>query len=292
MSYEIIYKTFTIKKGDKYIPLIVWGSNNCYEVSYSGRQKRERDLDLAHFLFNGKKEFLSLFDMQSCFKFDTISEGMNGGSLQGNYKTPHGLLKSFQKYVFNSGELKIKPRFISLHYLKMNEKEKERITNIFRKALEGIDEILTEEETKNIVDKCLNKLDEKTRKKVLEYRQNLICYPYSEYTVKYAFKQKYNKTKNKKCTTWEDLTNIINSDNAVDFNKDMTDIEFENRITPFFNKQVVLKSYGSIIRGRIKKTHKGDIGFFKYGIRNRYNILSKNDYGYANLKVDKIVEIK
>lgn len=42
MSYEIIYDKQFIKVKDKFVPLVLWGSNNCYEYTYNGRERRER----------------------------------------------------------------------------------------------------------------------------------------------------------------------------------------------------------------------------------------------------------
>jgi len=42
MSYEIIYDKQFIKVKDKYIPLVLWGSNNCYEYT-NGGERRERN---------------------------------------------------------------------------------------------------------------------------------------------------------------------------------------------------------------------------------------------------------
>lgn len=47
MSYEIIYDKQFVKVDDngteKYIPMILVGSNNCYEIDYKGRERRERN---------------------------------------------------------------------------------------------------------------------------------------------------------------------------------------------------------------------------------------------------------
>lgn len=42
MSYEIVYNKQFIKIDDKIIPLVLYGSNNCYTTSISGRDRRER----------------------------------------------------------------------------------------------------------------------------------------------------------------------------------------------------------------------------------------------------------
>jgi len=42
MSYEILYDKCFIKANDKYIPMILTGSNNCYQYDRSSRGRRER----------------------------------------------------------------------------------------------------------------------------------------------------------------------------------------------------------------------------------------------------------
>jgi len=44
MSYEIIYdKQFIKLPGDRYVPMLFWGSNNCSEFGPGGRERRARD---------------------------------------------------------------------------------------------------------------------------------------------------------------------------------------------------------------------------------------------------------
>lgn len=43
MSYEIVYNRAFIKTTRGIIPLLLTGSNNCYEYTYRGRERRERD---------------------------------------------------------------------------------------------------------------------------------------------------------------------------------------------------------------------------------------------------------
>ena len=42
MSYEIVYNRQFLKVDDKIIPLVLYGSNNCYQYDYNtGKEKRE-----------------------------------------------------------------------------------------------------------------------------------------------------------------------------------------------------------------------------------------------------------
>lgn len=38
MSYEIVYNRQFLKIDDKIIPLVLYGSNNCYEVMWNGKE--------------------------------------------------------------------------------------------------------------------------------------------------------------------------------------------------------------------------------------------------------------
>lgn len=43
MSYQILYRSMFVKLNDnKFIPLIETGSNNCYDIMWNGRERRER----------------------------------------------------------------------------------------------------------------------------------------------------------------------------------------------------------------------------------------------------------
>ena len=59
MSYEIIYDKNFIKveqenKETVYCPMIYAGSNNCYEHSYNGRERRARDWSPFTHITKGK----------------------------------------------------------------------------------------------------------------------------------------------------------------------------------------------------------------------------------------------
>jgi len=55
MSYEIIYDKQFVKVNDKtFIPMILAGSNNCYEWSPSGKERRARSWWNFSYLLGGK----------------------------------------------------------------------------------------------------------------------------------------------------------------------------------------------------------------------------------------------
>jgi hypothetical protein len=176
MSYEIIYNTFTVKKNGVYIPMVVIGSNNCWEYGFRGRARRERNLHKAKFFFNGKEVFHQIDDMNKHFDFKSIQREMEWGSLQGKYKTDKGILTSFKKYVVDNKNVPTYPLLVSLYYSKLTEKEKDKIWSVFT-VLDGIKGVLTKKEEEKIINKCLNKLNENIKNKLLDYSgKNLIRY--------------------------------------------------------------------------------------------------------------------
>jgi len=52
MSYTIVYNRKFLKIDDKIIPLALYGSNNCYEVTIGGRERREREWNPMYFSRN------------------------------------------------------------------------------------------------------------------------------------------------------------------------------------------------------------------------------------------------
>lgn len=55
MSYEIIYNKQFVKVSDtEFIPIILTGSNNCYETSYKGKERRERGWWTFKYVLGGK----------------------------------------------------------------------------------------------------------------------------------------------------------------------------------------------------------------------------------------------
>lgn len=49
MSYEIVYSRQFLKIDEKIIPLVLYGSNNCYEVTWKGKERRERSWNTMYF---------------------------------------------------------------------------------------------------------------------------------------------------------------------------------------------------------------------------------------------------
>lgn len=73
MSYEIYYDRAFIRVGDKFVPLVNSGSNNCFEVGWAGREIPEKNWSVL----NWKRRSQLLFTEQEIYElaedYETIS---------------------------------------------------------------------------------------------------------------------------------------------------------------------------------------------------------------------------
>jgi len=105
MSHEIIYKAFTIKKGKKYYPLLISGSNNVGGFNpYTGYNRRERNLNFPYNWFGDQFSFNSIDEMKEKFNWKEVESGIEERDYQGSYKTAKGLLRSFQNNILDYKE--------------------------------------------------------------------------------------------------------------------------------------------------------------------------------------------
>ena len=72
-------------------------------------------------------------------------------------------------------------------------------------------------------------------------KEHLIFYNYSEYAIKHAFKSKYAQERKIRFSTYEEMKETIGLPNAVEFNPEMTDNEFDSRLNQFIDKQVITR---------------------------------------------------
>lgn len=73
MSYEIVYNRQFLKIDDKIIPLVLHGSNNCYESMWNGRYRRERNWSSIY--FNQKNTMISRTEKEIIKYIDSICGG-------------------------------------------------------------------------------------------------------------------------------------------------------------------------------------------------------------------------
>ena len=73
MSYEIVYDKQFIKaekdNEEVFFPMLYWGSNNCYEWSPSGRERRSRDWNVWTYHAGGEFYATKEFLLNSCEEF-------------------------------------------------------------------------------------------------------------------------------------------------------------------------------------------------------------------------------
>lgn len=73
MSYEIYYDRAFIRVGEKFVPLVNSGSNNCFEVSYTGREIPEKNWNVL----NWKRRSQLLFTKQEIEKIAADYENIS-----------------------------------------------------------------------------------------------------------------------------------------------------------------------------------------------------------------------
>lgn len=270
MSYEIIYKIFTISKNNNYIPFVVAGSNNCTEMSPNGRERRERNLLIPYSFFNNKKELKSISDMEKNFEKDSIQKNMDGGNIQGKYKTAQSVINAFKKYTFTSQELQMKPELISLYYVKLTDTQKKWVETVFQEQLKDRETVITETEKKEIIDTCFKQFTNEVRHGLDDYYKNRLdwityIHRENECKIEYAFKQKFKTQRQKPKSTYE-----INQEL-----KDNEFIEFKQEDIPKIKDRTLLvyDRFKNLLtdKGKIKPLVSGkEHGFFMNRSRRRY----------------------
>jgi len=274
MSYEIIYKIFTIEKDNKVIPFIVCGSNNCTEMTWKGRERRERNLHQAFSIFNNQRDFNTVMDLEKHFEKESIQKDLEGGNIQGRYKTTQSIINAFKKYTFTSQEIKMRPRLSGLYYVKITDTQKKWVESVFKEQLKEHDTVLTEQEKQNIIDNCFKQFTEEVKQGLDNYypnRLDWITYYYrdNEYKIENAFKQKYKTQRAKPKSTSE-------------IDKELQDKPFikldENNLSELENKTILIYNmHKNLItkKGKIKSLLRGGYGFFPSGSRRRYLTLGQ-----------------
>lgn len=96
MSYNIVYAREFIKAGDgRILPLVLCGSNNCWTMSISGRESRERHW---HLIYISTNEIPALFPKQLIDKVKTYipSEYQQHFKRNGKWVDDAGLMRFFE----------------------------------------------------------------------------------------------------------------------------------------------------------------------------------------------------
>lgn len=160
MSYEIVYNKQFLKIDGKIIPLVLHGSNNCYESLYNGRQRRERNWN-PFYIGSNKQISLSETDLMK------MAESLcNGGEYQyhfmqnGKWVDDKGLIRFFQNGIKNAKaieELKEDYFFMGMHgYFSMWK----GMDNIIENRVE----INSSDDLREFLDAAQNRLDNRAEK--------------------------------------------------------------------------------------------------------------------------------
>lgn len=103
MSYSIVYNAQFLKIDGKIIPLVLYGSNNCYEPLSNGRQRRERQWYSLY--FNGGNEQIVATEVEI---MERVRSYCDGGEYQehfmqnGKWVDDKGLTRFFQDRIKNA----------------------------------------------------------------------------------------------------------------------------------------------------------------------------------------------
>lgn len=102
MSYEIVYNKQFLKIDGKIIPLVLHGSNNCYESLYNGRQRRDRNWNPFYI---GSNKQIALLETDLIKMVESLCDGgeyqehfMQNGKLIDD----KGLIRFFQNGIKNA----------------------------------------------------------------------------------------------------------------------------------------------------------------------------------------------
>lgn len=96
MSYEIVYNRQFLKIDDKIIPLVLYGSNNCTEISSRGRERRERSW---HPMYFGRNETIAFSEQEILERVRSNFNGYEHFMRNGKWVDDAGLLRFFQNGV-------------------------------------------------------------------------------------------------------------------------------------------------------------------------------------------------
>lgn len=159
MSYEIVYNSQFLKIDGKIIPLVLHGSNNCYETLNNGRQIRERNWNPLYIGINkpiAATEAEIMKEIESCCGGEYQDHFMQNGK----WVDDKGLIRFFQNGVKNAKtieELKDNYFFMGMYgYFSVWK----GMGNIIENRVE----ISTSDDLRKFLDAAQNRLDRKTEK--------------------------------------------------------------------------------------------------------------------------------
>jgi hypothetical protein len=179
MSYSIVYNKQFLKIDRKIIPLVLYGSNNCYEPLSNGRQRRERQWHSLY--FNGGNEQIAATEAEIMEK---VKSYCDGGEYQehfmqnGKWVDDKGLIRFMQNGIKNAKtieELKEDYFFRGIQgyfsVWKGMDNTIENVVNIYssddlRKFMDAAQDRLTKRTEKEEIYSCLHYYNEKFKSRV------------------------------------------------------------------------------------------------------------------------------
>lgn len=101
MSYTIVYNRQFLKIDDKIIPLVLYGSNNCYEIMWRGRKRRERSWNP---MYLGSNKLIAITEKELMKLVEECSDGTCQEHFMRNNKfvDDKGLIRFFQNGIKNA----------------------------------------------------------------------------------------------------------------------------------------------------------------------------------------------
>lgn len=101
MSYEIVYCRQFLKIDEKIIPLVLYGSNNCYEIMWNGRERRERSW---HPMYFGRNTMIAQTEKDIMERVKSYCTGINQEHFMKNGKWVNDkmLIRFFQSGIKNA----------------------------------------------------------------------------------------------------------------------------------------------------------------------------------------------
>jgi len=96
MSYTIIYNKAFIKIQDKYIPIIQYGDNNCYDISNRGKDIPAKNWDVWNYTIDGRMKDTILFNRDEITEIAT-SFGTPNSYGEYLHRTRNTCFKSFME---------------------------------------------------------------------------------------------------------------------------------------------------------------------------------------------------
>jgi hypothetical protein len=285
MSYEIIYDAFTLKERGKYIPFVVHGSNNCYEMSDRGRERRERNTSVFWLYSKPHKGTVELSSMDD---FDKMQEDLSldyrSGNIQGLSQT--AINKRIKERIIpNEGIAKSK--IISFYYLKDRLTPAQRL-ELDKKVEEfenGIKGLLFKDEQEKAYRDFVATLSEGLRVKVEDYVTDMHCFFVADVR-KYHLRDelcKFKKQRVVKEWDWDAVRGLVWEKGRAPDVKDVGKQGFivEGRAC----------GPGSMMKGRLGVVRDGELGFFRSKMKRRYYPLHRQTHKFLTVKeVEKELE--